>query len=587
MTVFEKLAPFLVAALVIATGVVGWLCVRMELRLAARRRVTLENYRRDNHLFYVKKDAATSVIAGGAALLSLAMLILCLCLPLLRIYWLALALLLAVDAAVVWLSLSRERCARDVRVFDAYYVEVESLLANKTRTLSNMKACRTRVAELRARLEATRAAFDRHLAHKLDASDLERLFAPLDKMLDDHSAEVDRFSREITQSFSVALLDFLTANIQPELKVVPLGDFDRHTVDDLLDRIKVDYGKGIAATVIAEVNAGQVSNARSLGEIMTLLHELEVRVEGETLKQFLLAASRFEDRGALMLLLYRNRQIPAAMVIDTLIPEGWDWAFLPGMAAAFNRRELHDILAALLEGDRTEMCAQLLLGFEPSQLELLDELLSVGGAREHNSAFSHAGAVRLLLSHRYAVGNSANLYETLALFLFERCEALGCSPQEGERITRIVTAGEFLAHREEIVGYYRQAASRAAALITSAERVVLQYLVAPDAGFLSSERLAATFEEYRFTLSLGEITVLRALLAAFLLLRSKSERCRAVVLAELGAIPAAKGLTAEGGHEEIARTILAHLREKELPHLRTLLCRTEAGRRTLDTVFEL
>ena len=139
MTVFERIVPFLVGALLIATAVVGALCARVELRLAKRRRVTLDTYRQNNHLFYISKDTTVAVVTGGVALFALVLMIICLCSPLIRTYAVALALLLAVNGAVVWLSLSRSKCARDVRAFDSYYVKVENLLSNKERTLANIK----------------------------------------------------------------------------------------------------------------------------------------------------------------------------------------------------------------------------------------------------------------------------------------------------------------------------------------------------------------------------------------------------------------------------------------------------------------
>ena len=69
MTNFEKMIPFLAAALIILTAVVGVLCARVERRLAARKKIRLSTYKEQSNLFYILNDIPTAVVAGGAALL--------------------------------------------------------------------------------------------------------------------------------------------------------------------------------------------------------------------------------------------------------------------------------------------------------------------------------------------------------------------------------------------------------------------------------------------------------------------------------------------------------------------------------------
>ncbi|MBQ8358047.1 MAG: hypothetical protein IJX39_09630 [Clostridia bacterium] len=587
MTNFEIIIPFLAAALVIFTGVVGVLCARVERRLAARKRISLANYKEKNHLFYILNDIPTAAIAGGVAVLSLGLLIACLVDPVVRIYAIALGVLLPINGAVAYLSMTRKKCGRDIRVFDTYYVQVENVLARKDRTLSDIKVCQRRVSELRSRLTQTIKEFNQNLATGVSGDFLPGLFAPIDKMIDSYIQEIYRFSAEVEKNFDDALQEFLLHETVPEFRMVPLRTFDESEVDDLLASIKSSYGDKIAGLVVEQINRGAVKSARALGNIMTLLHKLQVEMDKETLARFLASAARFEDRGELAALLYKNRQISVAMVREIFIPQNWEWTFVPGMAESFNRRELAAILSDVLAADRPTMCYRLLTRFDVASLDLLDtaiqgELTRVGGVA--NSAVRMASAYRLILKHTYAVGNSGNLFENIAYMLYDRRSEFDFTPEEQERIAELVRAERFYGARQEWVDYYGRARKSGARLVESATRILLQYMMAAPADFLDPARLAELFGEYRETLSFGDIATMRALLAAWLLLNSQDKTVTDAVLAELKAIPA---VPADETETDPAHAILHYLTQKDRVRLRSVVYRTEGSRRMLDRILRL
>ena len=584
MSMFENLTPFLVIALLLATAAVGALCARTELRLAARHKVRLAEYRRKNYLFYIGRDLPLCIITGVLALATVALLVACVINPILNAYIAVLGVLLAVEGSVIYLSLSRAKCARDVRVFDLYYVKVENLLSGKERTLADIAACRARTAELRAKLDQTLSGFNSHLSSPVSADFVDELFAPLLSMLSEYSREIDRFSGEIEVDFTDALNQFLRTNEQPELRILPLRRFDAYVVDDLLAQIKSTYGTRIAADVVAEAERGAVKNARAIGQIMALLHSLDVTVEPETLAKCLRVAATFPDREQLFSQLYADRQISCKAVCEQFVPEGWDFAFVPRMAAAFNRRELSQIIDCLLRENRSEMLCRLLASLAPADIDLLAQAIERAQACE---ALSMARACYLLLTNSYAVGNRASLAETLALFLSEHRREVALSDSERERFNAIFTEGDYAAHAEEIYKLYALAAGRAERLVRSARRVLLQYLCDTPEGFLSPVRLAALFNEFVFTLSFGDLSLMRALLAAWLL-REGSEASRAVVRAELAAQPALKVVPAEGAPDAaLSAAIFKNLVGGNRMHLCSLIYRTECERCTLDRVLAL
>ena len=145
MTLFEKLIPFLVIAFSLGTGATLFFALRTEARLAARREINLENYREKSFLFYITRDYPVAIVGGAFGIASLVCGVIALCKPVSRLYAISLVLLLLVNAAVVYLSLTRNKFGRDIRIFDAYYVQVEHLLKNKARTQSDITVCRNRV----------------------------------------------------------------------------------------------------------------------------------------------------------------------------------------------------------------------------------------------------------------------------------------------------------------------------------------------------------------------------------------------------------------------------------------------------------
>ena len=307
-------------------------------------------------------------------------------------------------------------------------------------------------------------------------------------------------------------------------------------------------------------------------------------VEPETLAKCLRVAATFPDREQLFSQLYADRQISCKAVCEQFVPEGWDFAFVPRMAAAFNRRELSQIIDCLLRENRSEMLCRLLTSLAPADIDLLAQTIERAQACE---ALSMARACYLLLTNSYAVGNRASLAETLALFLSEHRREVALSDSERERFDAIFTEGDYAAHAEEIYKLYALAAGRAERLVHSARRVLLQYLCDTPEGFLSPVRLAALFNEFVFTLSFGDLSLMRALLAAWLL-REGSEASRAVVRAELAAQPALKVAPAEGTPDAaLSAAIFKNLVGGNRMHLCSLIYRTECERCTLDRVLAL
>ena len=592
MTAFEKIVPILVGALLIATGVLGWLCVRVERRLADRKSINLANYKEKSHLFYILNDVPVTVISSAIAALSLALVIACLVDRVIILYAIVLGCLLLTNGAVIYLSVSRKRCGKDIRLFDSYYVQVENVLARKDRTLADIRVCQGRVDDLREKLTATLRGFNQNLAEGLDGSFVREQFSRVDRMIGDYIKEIHRFSAEVESNFDAALREFLFNETVPEFHSVPLRHFDENEVDDLLDGIKSSYGDRIAEMVVEQVNRGAVKSAKALGNIMNLLHKLEVRLDKETLARFLTAASRFPDRAELAVLLYGNRQISVAMVREFFIPQGWDWIFTPVMVGAYNRKELTAILTDALAADRQGMCHRLLSGFDGTYLDVLDAALAAEKERtaEENSACRMASAYRLILAGSYAVGNSGNVYDNMGYMLYDRREELGFAPEVQDRIAHIVRTEGFYQMRGEIAELYASAAGYGEPLVASATRILLLYIISGEKSFLDAERLSALLCEYRVTLSFGDIATMRALLSAWMLLRSQDAAVKNSVLSEIGKLPyggLVQGVYAPEQGTDVARALLAHLTQNDRVRLRSVVYRTESERRMLDRILQL
>ncbi len=596
MTNFEKLAPLFVLALLLGGGVALFFALRAEYRLFCRQQIKLENYRKKNNLFYINRDIPVAVISGVIGLASLTMGVIYALMPVSRLYAIPLALCFAASAVAVYFSLSRRKYVRDISVFDAYYVQVEYLMSNKEQTLYNMEVCRKRVKELYGKLNATLNAFNRNLKQPISPAFLSQLFAPVSKMVDEYMKEIDRFSAEITRDFDEALSLFLHKEVQPELRVVPLRDFDDAAIDDLLAEIKTTYGTQVAGIVIDQIERGEITGAVALGNIMTLLHGLGVYISEETLTRFMRAAAVFSDRSGLATVLYHNKQIPVSMVTRVMIPEKWDWAFAEGMVASYNVREAQAILVDLLRANDTTLCYLFLSQMDVSHVPVLravmeDTTLFPYGA-ELSQAAKQVKAFALILDNEYAVGNTGSVFENLTMMLFDRYDELMLSDEERAMVVHIVQTEQFLAHRREIASLYARGAQLGKGLCESATRILLYYMMEiPDEwAILDAERLAALLGEYRFTLSFGDLSTLRTLLCGWLLCSNARPEVKQSVLAELNNVPAplvfpqGADLSAAAG---FGRALLTYLMQHDRVRLRSAIYRTESTRLAFDRVLAL
>lgn len=596
MTSIEFLTPFLVIALFCATAVVGVLCARAELRLASRKKITLGNYKQKNYLFYVLKDVPIFVLSLALMAADLALLVVALTHPVIQLYVIPLALILPVTATAAWLSFSRDKCARDLHKFDAYYVRVQDLLAGKTRLEGGIAACRRRAEELRGKLNAMLGAFNQNLSRSIRGDFVKVLFAPLDKMLSEYLADIARFSEEIEAEFDTALRDFLLNDTEPELHILPLRTFDETAVDELLASIKTSFGTQITALVVEEATRGAVQSASSLGNIMNLLHSLDVRVEGSMLVRFIAVAARFEDRAKLAHLLYQNKQIPVDLVRGALIPKDVDWMFVEGMSASFSARDQAAILGDLLAADKRAMCQKFLAGMEAKDLPLLDSAIDAekkrnGKQKKENSACRLAEAYRLILVNSYAVGNSASLFENLALMLFDRRAELGLPAEKQERIAKIVRDKAFLLASREIAEMYQEVSKQWAPFARSATKILLYFLCCPacNGTLLRADLLAKLLGEYCFTLSFGDLVTMWTLLASKILTSGEEPEICEDVLAELRQFRAVAKFPADIRLEDAhvtGKDLLKHLAKNDRVRLRSILYRTEAQRQTFAYILD-
>ncbi len=594
MTNFEWLAPLFVAALLLASGVSLFFALRAEHRLFCRQQIKLENYRKKNNLFYINRDIPVAVISGVVGLASLVMGVIYVLMPVARLYAIPLVIACAADGVAVYFSLSRRKYARDIRVFDAYYVQVEYLLNNKEQTLYNMEVCRKRVKELYGKLSATLNAFNRNLKQPISPAFLAELFAPISKMVDEYMREIDRFSAEITRDFDAALSQFLHEEVQPELRVVPLRDFDDTAIDDLLAEIKTTYGTQVAGIVIDQVEKGEITGAVALGNIMTLLHGLGVYVNEETLARFMRSAAVFSDRGALASVLYNNKQIPVSMVMRVMIPEKWSWAFADGMVASYNVRELQTVLTELLRVNDATLCYLFLSQMDASHVSVLRAVMADETFFPHDGDFSKTAkqvkAFALILDNEYAAGNTGSVFENLAMMLFDRYDELMLSDEERAQVIQIVETEQFLTHRREIASLYARGAQLGKGLCESTTKILLYYMmeIPQEAAIFDATRLAAILGEYRFTLSFGDLSTLRTLLCGWILCANVRPEAKEDVLRELANVPAPlplwQGISAQNA-ETFGRALITHLVQNDRVRLRSAIYRTESTRLALDRVL--
>ncbi len=587
MTNFERMMPFFVLVLALAGAAALFFAFRAEYRLACRKQIKLANYREKNYLFYITRDFPVAVITCILGAGSLAMSVVAFLMPVIRIYALPLLLLAAANGVGAYFSLSRQKYVRDIRIFDAYYVQVADLLDNKEHTLYNMEVCRKSVKELHDKLSASLAGFNRNLKHPIAPQFLTNLFAPVSEMVAEYMQEIERFSRQIEEDFDSALTLFLHEEIQPELKVVPLRDFDAVAIEDLLGDVKSSYGSQVADMVIEQVAQSDITSAVALGNIMTLLHELGVRVDGKTLTRFLRAAAVFSDRSALCSVLYSNKQIPAYLVCEVMIPEGWDWAFAPGMADCYNDRELSAILDALLENDKLYQSYLLLSQCSAAHAGMLTHALQKRQGREKNATVAQAEAFLLILGNEYAVGNAGSVFENLAMMLFDRRTELGLSDEEQTRIVEIVRDEQFLEARREIAMLYTKAAKTGEELVGSATRIFLHYIMHSPEKLFEPARLAALLGEYRFTLSFADLATLRMLVGGWMLCKCDKSEIKERIVQEFVKHPAPVPATKEGDAAELGCALLQYLTQQDRVRLRSAVYRTESTRLALDAILKI
>ena len=589
MTNFERMMPFFVMALALACGAILYFVIRAEIRLARRSQIKLANYREKNYLFYVTRDIPIAVSGGAMSAGSLAMGVIALTMPVLRIYAAPLFLFAVVGGAALYFSISRQKYARDIRIFDAYYVQVADLLDNKEQTLYHMEVCRNSVRELHEKLSASLAGFNQNLRNPIPPEFLSSLFAPITEMVREYMQEIDRFSSEIEQNFNAAIRQFLYYEEEPRLSVVPLRDFDAAAVEDILTQIKSTYGTQVAEIVIAQVEQSAITSAVALGNIMTLLHGLGVRVDGVTLTRFLRSAAVFSDRSALCSVLYQNKQIPSYIVCEVMIPEDWSWAFGRGIADAYNERELSAILDALLVNNKPQLCYSFLSQCSAAHATVLHRALQKWQGKEKNAAVAQAEAFLLILGNEYAVGNAGSIFENIALMLFDRRVELGFNEEEQARIVEIVRTEQFMQARREIGALYAKATKAGEALVSSATRIFLHYIMhaTEKENFLDPARLAAVFGEYRFTLSFGDLSTLRALVGGWMLCQSPDAAIKKTVMQEFVRLPAAVHVTQGCSEAEFGRALLTHLAQHDRVRLRSAIYRTESTRLALDQVLKI
>ena len=147
----------------------------------------------------------------------------------------------------------------------------------------------------------------------------------------------------------------------------------------------------------------------------------------------------------------------------------------------------------------------------------------------------------------------------------------------------------YLASRRDIGLLYTRAVRTWKPLCESTTRVLLQYIVNPpaNAAIWDNTRLAAVLGEYRFTLSFGELAVLRMLVGGWMLCCAQDLAVKTAVAEEFRALPCAvpyPGDNTEAGLARFGKQILSYLLHNEDARLRPVIYRTEGTRLALESV---
>lgn len=127
-------------------------------------------------------------------------------------------------------------------------------------------------------------------------------------------------------------------------------------------------------------------------------------------------------------------------------------------------------------------------------------------------------------------------------------------------------------------------------MVTSATRVLLQYIVNDTKDFLDAKRLAVLLGEYRETLSFREIGTMRTLIAAWLLLTAENTAVLNAVLHEMNKLPVPNVETGEATLQncrQYGKALLSHLLQNDRVRLRVVIYRTETARQMLDRLLQL
>ena len=195
----------------------------------------------------------------------------------------------------------------------------------------------------------------------------------------------------------------------------------------------------------------------------------------------------------------------------------------------------------------------------------------------------------MILGNEYAVGNAASVFENLALMLFDRRTELDLTEEEQARVVEIVRGEQFMQARREIAVLYTKASRSGEALVASATRVFLHYIMnATDKEqFLDPARLAALLGEYRFTLSFADLATLRALVGGWMLCKCESNEIKAAIVKEFIKYPAAIPATEDQTPAALGHALLTHLTTNDRVRLRSVIYRTESTRLALDAVLKI
>lgn len=578
----------LIAVFLVALGIaIAVSCIKRELALHKRKRISYENYQKYKKYFVFEPSVVPLILGSAYLVLLLVVSFLILRNDVLRIYLAVLGLMCFVVAIGLSLYYTSERYNKDLSEFDSIYESINSSYVNKQKLLELIAVLKNRRDEISKEVQKLDVEFEKLVEDYKGIDGIQDADKPLREVIEAQEAIANGFDNTMIGIFTSSLHDYLKTGTLSSHTYNRFNPITGVEVDKICSEIRAEIKRLFFAFTISVFESSRLRDNHALIKITDVLRSNGLYKDDYTQIILAYSADHEQNRGDVVNYLYNNALVNYSVLL-ICEEKKYDFIFDRSLNKYITEKELIEFVALIISKNNYRLANKYVVFCTKADCDGIKNALSIANA-SNKTADMFDGYYKLLqLDSGY--NNVSTRYESIALTLRDYFARNNMSM---ETLGKVISDETYLENASSLDALYNRALSDIRPVLDKCFDSLLFYFIYGKDCIeqVQEDKVKWLFVEYKKRLNVRGLLCLSALLDGLLLIKIKEKAnaknvcdsilSRGNLCKDFEYYPITQN--SNGNYGLYGREIIANLyRRENLPVLKNVIMHVESRRLTLD-----